>query len=89
MRGVVHYGGGTFGDCLNQLCSKPLDKKGRVGVMLESQGFDVGYNAIYILAPCGNNICPFKLFASLCVLNFDTTNSPAIFPDKVLILILD
>ena len=39
----------------------------------------------YILTSCGDNICPLESSASPNILNLDTANSSAKFPDKVLI----
>ena len=53
--------------------------------MVIAKWLNMDYIAVFILAPCGYDICSQKFSASLYVLNLDATNCPAMFPDKVFI----
>jgi len=60
-----------------------MHKEFRIGCVIITKWFYVIYVSKNIFAPCGYDVCSAEFSATLDILDFDTTNSPTIFPDKV------
>jgi len=70
---------------IHQFLFEPMYKEFRIGCVIITKRFYVFYVSKNIFASCGYDVYSAEFSATLDILDFDTTNSPTIFSDKVLV----